>query len=352
MPSPYLYLRGLRQADHAVFCVADGQKTYWDPRFEVSVAYSSGQQVKRSILDAVTEALGEMRAPITFNYEINKDKAIENKEPWSPCDPHYVDQLLGGWMKAQPKQPTLKRRSPLSISAMRPLHPLLASLAKENLTFDRSEQPERHPVRVLNSAGDELSAVEIDEFLESNARTLPRRHWIPENRRTTGLFVHDVAVDLRRLFKVSTNRHDPEMSSDMVERLRNEGWAETDGGEYLLAPDERREDIIPALARGLVEWRITSNQSRTYSPQTVLALAIGDNAHRVSAAIRADLEEDGESAEPVIDHLDGVDLFIALPAKGYVQGVSADADALEKADAQLVRRLRSFDYTAPMRQPA
>lgn len=352
MSSPYVFLRGLRQADHTVFCVAEGQKSYEDPQFRRQMTYSSGQQVKRSILDAVVDSLGEMRAPITFNYQIDKKGAVENKEPWSPCDPRHTDQLIGGWMRAPKGEQTLKRRSPLSISAMRPLHPLLASSHRENLTFDRSEHPEQHPVRVLNSAGEELSAEDIDTFLESKARTLPRRHWIPNNYRTSGLFVYDIAIDLRRLFSVSLNRHDPELSSELMDSLREDGWAEIDGGEHLVAPSERRKEIIRGLAHGLVHWRITSNQSRTYSPQTTLALAIGENPHHVSACIRAELNEDAESAEPVLDHLDGPNLFVTLPAKGYIRGAVGDPEALEEAEAHLIERLRAFDYEGSALQPA
>jgi len=38
---PFIYLRGLRHADHTVFCVQDGQKTYYDPQFGRPVAFSS-----------------------------------------------------------------------------------------------------------------------------------------------------------------------------------------------------------------------------------------------------------------------------------------------------------------------
>src|SRR5690606_21946896 len=155
--------------------------------------FSSGQQVKRSIMDALAEALNEPRAPITFNYEITAKKGeemLENKEPWSPCDPRHADQLIGGWMRARPGAVTRKRRIPLSISAMRPLHPHLASMSKENLTFDRSEHPERHPVRVLDPDGQEMTPEEIDTWLTSHDRALPRRHWIPDNTRTSGLFVY------------------------------------------------------------------------------------------------------------------------------------------------------------------
>jgi hypothetical protein len=44
----YLFIRGLRRADHTVFAVADSQKTYYEPQFGRELPYSSGQQVKRS----------------------------------------------------------------------------------------------------------------------------------------------------------------------------------------------------------------------------------------------------------------------------------------------------------------
>ena len=99
--NPFIYLRALKHAEHTVFCVEDGQKTYYDPQFNRRIPYSSGQQVKRSILQSVTDILNAPMAPITFNYSITKNNELENKEPWSPCDPAYVDQLLGGWMRAK-----------------------------------------------------------------------------------------------------------------------------------------------------------------------------------------------------------------------------------------------------------
>jgi hypothetical protein len=351
---PYLYIRGLRAADHTVFCVQEGQKTYFDPRANFPVAYSSGQQVKRSILDALAESLNERRAPITFNYEIkvkkNKEE-LDQKEPWSTCDPHYVDQLIGGWMRARKGEITLKRRSPLSISAMRPLHPFLVRMASENITFDRSEHPEHHPVRVINAEGHELSPQEIEDFLKNHNRTLPRRHWIPDqngsNNRTTGLFVYDLAIDLKRLFTVATNQHEPELSPEMLQQLKNEGWETSADGEFLLCPQERRRDIAQGLAAAIAEWQITSNQARTYSPQTTLALAISDNASLITAAIRADLDEENpQRALPIIDTVPKVEIYTSLAARAYVQGVSGTADALDQARIALEERLLAFDYAA------
>jgi len=342
---PYLYLRGLKVAEHTVFAVQDGQKTYYDPIHNRSVAYSSGQQVKRSVLDFLAEYTGEMRAPITFNYEINSKDAIENKEPWSPCDPSYADQLIGGWMRARPGVITLKRRSPLSISAMRPLHPLLVSMNSENLTFDRSDKPEQHPVRVLNATGEEMTNEQIEDYLQSKQRTLPRRNWIPDNTRTTGLFVYDIAIDRSRLFSVAVNQHEPELTKDALEKLKEQGWVLSKNGERLICPAERREALIKALAKALVEWHITSNQARTYSPQTTLALAVSENASLIASAIRADLnEEDTRKADPIVESFDGVETFISLSCKGHVRGVVGAADALVQAEKRIVELLSNYDY--------
>lgn len=346
--NPYIYLRALKHAEHTVFCVQDGQKTYYDPQFNRVVAYSSGQQVKRSILDSLTSNLNVQMAPITFNYNVTAKKELENKEPWSPCDPTYIDQLLGGWMRAGDGI-TVKRRSPLSISAMRPLHPLLADVGshKENLTFDRSDKPDRHPVNVR--MGDKLlTDEEIDEFLSTNNRALPRRNWIPDNARTGGLFIYDIAVDLRTLFSVSTNQHEPELSKEKIEDLKARGWIESENvfGKCLVLPKEERDKVIPALANALLNWRITSNQARTFSIMETLAIAISNNANTLAGAIRAKLIEDGEKpkAKPIIDETAGADVFVTLPCSNYVVTVNESADALEKAEQKLIDLMKKFDY--------
>ncbi len=342
---PYLYLRGLKAVEHTVFSVQEGQKKYYDPVHGKYVAYSSGQQLKRSILDFLTDELSEQRAPITFNYEITAKNELSNKEPWSPCDPAYADQLIGGWMRARPGVVTLKRRSPLSVSAMRPLHPLLVNLTSENLTFDRSDRPEQHPVRVLNAKGEELSEEAVSDFLQSNQRTLPRRNWIPDHARTTGLFIYDIAIDRSRLFSVSINQHEPELTSDALEKLQKQGWVFSKNGERLICPAERRETLIRALAKALVEWHITSNQSRTYSPQTTLALAVSGNASLIASAIRADLnEEDIRKADPVVESFDGVETFVSLSCKAHVRGVVGASNAMILAEARIAELLSAYDY--------
>ena len=345
MTHPFIYLRGLKKADHTVFCVQDGQKTYYDAQFNKALPFSSGQQVKRSVLEALTTQLNVNMAPITFNYNITANKELENKEPWSPCDPSYVDQLIGGWMRAGAGI-TVKRRSPLSISAMHPLHPLLVSVPKENLTFDRSDRPNNHPVRVM--MGDkQLNDEEIQTFLDTNKRTLPRRNWIPENKRASGLFIYDMAIDLRTLFCVSTNQHEPELSKAIIEKLKAAGWitAKNVFGDCLLCPKAQRDTIIPALAHALIHWRITSNQARTFSLMETLAVSISDNANKIAASIRAKLvEEDTNKAKPIVEQLEGVDTFITLPCAAHIVVKNESYDALDRAEQKLIALMSAFDY--------
>ncbi len=347
--NPYIYLRALKRAEHTVFCVEDGQKTYFDPQFNRFLAYSSGQQVKRSILEALTDHLSVQMAPVTFNYEITAKKELAQKEPWSPCDPQHIDQLIGGWMRAGDGI-TKKRRSPLSISAMRPLHPLLAGVQRENITFDRSDRPDNHPVNVRIAGKKELlSEEEIEAFLRNTGTTLARRHWIPDNKRTSGLFVYDIAVDLRTLFSVSLNQHDPEVDLETIEKLRALGWVDSENifGKCLVLPKEEREKVIPALAHALLNWRITSNQARTFSIMETLAVAVCDNANTLAGAIRAKLIDEGGDklkAKPIVDETAGAELFVTLPCAAYIVVENERADALEAAEQRLIQLMQSFDY--------
>jgi hypothetical protein len=348
MKQPFLYVRALRHAEHTVFCVQEGQKSYYNTQFNQYIPYSSGQQVKRSALDSVLAVLGKQQAPTTFNYTLDRQDKLGNGEPWSPCDPSYIDQLLGGWMKATTGEITLKRRSPLSISAMRPLHPLLSSMTKENATFDRSSNPDIHPVRVRRADGSILTDEEIEEYLTKSNATLGRRNWVPNLSRADGLFVYDIAIDMRTLFSVSLNQHEPEINKDTIEKLVSLGWKETknDFGSCLVAPKEERDKIIPALAHGLINWRITSNQARTFSLMETLAVAISDNANKLAGSIRAKLSEDTEKqrAIPLLDDTAGANIYIALPCDGYIVGASGTANALEDAEKYIIEQLQSYDY--------
>lgn len=347
----FIYLRGCKHAAFTVFCVEDGQKSYYDPQFNVRVPYSSGQQVKRSIMGKLNEVLNVEPSPTEFYFDVDKKGALKEGEVLSSCDPHYVDQLLGGWMRTPKggKEKAVKRRSPFSISAMTPLHPLLASVPKENISFDRSDRPNVHKVVVRDANGNVLTDEQVSIFLNGSDRSLYRK-WIPDNTRATGLFVYDVAIDLRRLFCVPTNQLEPEITSDMVETLKNDGWkvVNTVFGECLLMPKEQREKIIPAIADALIDWHITSNQARTFSLMETLAIAISDNANTLAAAIRAKLiDGDNDSkpkAKPIIDEHAGAATYVTLPCASYIVTETESADALNKAKQDLVNRMLTFDY--------
>lgn len=346
----FIYLRGLKHAAFTVFCVENGQKFYYDPQFNVRVPFSSGQQVKRSVLEKLNDILGVQPSPTEFYFDVDKKGALKEGEVLSSCDPHYVDQLLGGWMRTPKggKEKAVKRRSPLSISAMTPLHPLLSGLPKENISFDRSDRPNAHKVVVRDANGNVLTDEQVCDFLDGNDRSLYRK-WIPDNNRATGLFVYDVAIDLRRLFCVSTNQLEPEITADMVGSLKADGWkvVNTAFGECLLMPKDQREQLIPAIADALLDWQITSNQARTFSLMETLAVAVSDNANTLAAAIRAKLIDDNESkpkARPIIDENAGAKTFIALPCANYIVTETESADALVRARQELIDRMVAFDY--------
>lgn len=346
--SDTIYIRTLKKAEHTVFGVEDGQKRYYDPQFNKYIPYSSGQQVKHSILDKLTSVISKTPSPTTFVFDLNKKHELGEGEVFASCDPSYADQLLGGWMKAPQggKEKTLKRRSPLSISAMRGLHPLLCGMSSENISFDRTDRP-NNKVIIRGPKGQELTEEQISELLEGKDRSLSRK-WIPNNRRANGLFVQDIAIDLRRVFSVSTNTLEPEMSDETIEKLKENGWIESENvfGPCLVAPESMRKELIPALAESILHWSITSNQSRTFSLMETLAVAISDNANKIAGSIRARLsEEEDNKAIPVIEEdMDGVKTFVTLSAGGYIPNRSESGQALDNAKEELVKRISSFNY--------
>jgi hypothetical protein len=108
------------------------------------------------------------------------------------------------------------------------------------------------------------------------------------------------------------------------------------------------------LAEGLLDWQITSNQARTFSLMEPLAFALADKAYAVAGAIRAELREDVENdkAVPRIDKEAGADVFVTLPASGYIKGEYGSSDAIEKANEWLITRLQNFDYENQISVPA
>ena len=340
--SDFIYLRGLKRADFAVFSVADGQKRYYNSQFGRFLPFASGQQVKRSIIEQMMSNLREPLSPTTFVF--NKAK-LKEEEVYGTCDPRNSDQLIGGWMKTTKggNERALKRRSPLSISAMRPLHPLLAGLPSEDLSFDRTNTANRNKILVRSSDDTFLSDDEVIDMLKGSNRSLNRK-WIQDQKRAEGLFIYDIAIDTRRLFSVPVDQFEPEINAETISKLKDEGWgsAENDFGECLIAPEETREKIIPALANALIDWRIGSNQSRTFSLLETLVISISDNANKIAGSIRAKLtgDYDKPKAVPMIDEIDGVTSFVTLAASGSLITDNESAAALDDAKKYLEVKIR------------
>lgn len=359
---PFLYLRGLKNVSFSVFAVDNGQKFYRDPIYsncnigDRRLPYSSGQQVKRCIIEELLCKLNIERASVTFFF---KEDTLGEAEVLSLCDPNYPDQLLGGWMFAKSRPESnkkkekvtkntedenniKKRRSPLSISAMTPLHPLLARYNTENISFDRSDNKDLHKVRIRDKDGNLLDEEEIKDILENTHRDLYRK-WIKDVGRATGLFVYDVAIDLRTLFSVSI------YDLPKTIKLDEKKWVKSKNifGECWTLCKSEREKVIPALAHALIHWRITSNQARTFSLMETLAVAISDNANAQAGAIRAKLiDDDGgkPKAKPIVDEKAGARLFVTLPCAAHIVVNNESADALEEAEKHLIDLMLAFDY--------
>ncbi len=347
-----IYIRTLKRAEHTVFCVADGQKYYWDAQFKQRLPYSSGQQVKRSFIETLMGNLGEIPSPTTFH---SKTKTKNGKlefdgegEVYGTCDPRHTDQLLGGWMRAKSggKDRTIKRRSPFSISAMTPLHPLLAGMYEEKASFDRRERP-NNEIIIKGPNGENLTKEQVLDFLEKrDSQASLTSKFLKPQKRAHGLFTTDFAIDLRRLFCVSLNIYEPEITQQTEKTLRETGWIETETvfGKSLLAPKPIRDKLIPAIANAVIDWKITSNQSRTFSLMETFAVSISGNANKVASSIRAKLIEE-EKAMPIVDEdINGAETFVTLPAAGHLITTAEKETALEDAKKKIEKIISTFDF--------
>ena len=213
------------------------------------------------------------------------------------------------------------------------------------MTFDRSDRSNNNII-VRDQNGNSLSSEEIQALLSGKDKSLSRK-WIPGNNRATGLFVMDIAIDLRRLFSVTLNPLEPEITSNVEAQLRESDWVESENvfGKCLVAPKTTREQWIPALVDAILDWKITSNQSRTFSLMETLAVTFSNNANKVASSIRAKLVGEGEKVIPIIEEgLGGVETFVTLPAAGYVLTTQESATALEEAREYLINQLSAFNY--------
>lgn len=373
----HIYIKVLKKVDHSVFCVDQNQKTYYDPMFDRYCPYSSGAQIKRSILLDFFNRSGIDESPKVFNLSFTKNKKdkdgggngdeIKNGEVWNTCDPRDIDQLIGGYMIAKSKgkgkgkqkkdseeTQVLKRRSPLSISAMRPIHPLLSGTNMDAISFDRTMNKNS----VVQFKDGDGNILDTDQVLRDNpdSNQLTARTFIPKRLKTaTGYFVFDVAIDIEKLFTVLTKTIDPEVSTKILQELE-ESWEEVqtfEGRGLMLPSAERREEILDALIEAILNFKITSNQSRTYDPMKTLAVSICDDAQNVSYPIRTKvINEDSEkpSAKIIVDPNAPCNLymtpFIEEISSAYEGSYDALSNAKEYAVSYIMKELEKLSKTA------
>lgn len=111
-----------------------------------------------------------------------------------------------------------------------------------------------------------------------------------------------------------------------------------------MMPKVDRERVIPAIAKALINWKITSNQSRTFSLMETLAIAVSDNANALAGAIRAKLVEETErpKAKPLIDETAGGGFICNFTLFGYMTTETESADALQRAEDKLKEWMLGF----------
>lgn len=355
MKRHYLYIRGLKKVNFTVFCVDDKQKVYYDKLTNTYNAYSSGQQVKRCIMESFLENLDLPHAPLTFDFEVDKTK-LQQKEVTQPCDPTYPDQLIGGWMSTPAKgvsadSNSYKHRSPLSISPMIPLHPFLSGLNEESIiTFDRSES-NVEKIRVREKVSNEnynfLDEDQIKEFMAKNNATISKRKLAGgAEKRANGLYSFDLAIDLRKLFRVSLAINDKEMSDETIEKLIDVGWIEkeTNTGKVLQLPEQFHEDYAESIADAIINWQITSNQSRTYDAMPVVAIAVSTNANEIPNAIMGEVVEGERKANLVIDdEYPNTNVFAMPLLRSFSpNGVETSKTALEDAKNEIRDKILEY----------
>jgi len=77
-----------------------------------------------------------------------------------------------------------------------------------------------------------------------------------------------------------------------------------------------------------------------------LAVAISDNANQIAYAIRDELREDvdRQAAVPRIDETAKAKLFITPSCSGHIVGSVGSADAIDRAEHELIDLMMAFDY--------
>lgn len=370
MKRKHLFIRGLKKIDFSVLCVDSGQKTYYDPISGKSLPYSSGQQVKKSIMNNVYENSDYYPSPVVFVLKKDKDKMAQ-KEALSTCDPTYFDQLIAGYMYTPSKKDqvvtdneddakknaenlgTIKSKAHISVGAMIPFNPNLAQIVEEKKLTYHIENP---IFIVKNEENRIMSDEDITKFLDDNNAKLSKIKMIDGEKRVTGIFRYDIDVDLERLFRVEITLNSEEVSKNIEKKLIDAGWKEVTikNKKYLELPKEFHFEYASLLANAFVNWRINSNTSRTFDLMPTFAVAVCGVAKHVNVCMQYDSTVDNNGRERKGVSLYGnanndVNLFVENFSKEYVINLNdIDETIVLKnyaiSDAEMFIRDQILDY--------
>jgi len=348
----FIHIRGLKFVEHTVFCVSEnGQKTFFDPIHQKTCALSSGQQVKRSIMTAVASEIRQSMPVVTFTKKvtINKEGNKTIGEGHIIIEPDIKNSyhLMGGFWKSvvNEKGDPLSRRSPLKISGMTPIHPLLATVYKENISYNR-KNTENTFVKFIYDDNQEVPKEELDEILKEVGKKMTDyspTQFIRDQKRTSGLFKFDIEIDLRKLFTINLSETDPEIYPEDIEHLKENGWKEIqyDFGKALVAPKEIRDKIGRAVAKGIMKWKIDTNQSTTYSPMETMAMIISNDASHITSAIRGELIDD-DKAKLIVD--DSIEKVFCSDSLKAIIAYHKKSNDIKDAENYIFEKIMEFDF--------
>jgi hypothetical protein len=313
-----LYVRTVREVDMAVLGVGDnGQKRFYDPISGGSLPYITGQQVKHCVINQVLYNLGISPAEMTIVHRPDSHGKIKEGEIFfEDPNPAHAEILLRGHFKnvkrikneeeskkkrrkngdesdsegdSEDNDTTIyKRRSPLSHSPLIPFNSKLASLptSKGAVCVDRSSSAQFHKL-VLDDGVRPILFDDVDNE-EIRNRMKPRKYDGGMKSFVHGILSNDVAIDMDRLYAVSLQRQEPEVSQEVINKLRAGGWVDIfhrQIGEMLYLPKDSQMEITESLSDGLVNWRVTTNQSQHFSLMNNIAVIVSTNANEIKSCM-------------------------------------------------------------------
>lgn len=313
-----LYIRSIREIDMAVLGVGeDGQKSFYDPISGKRVPYITGQQGKFGIVEKILQTLGASPAEMIIVHRPDKDgKFKEGEIYFEDPDPSHPEIWARGHMKNVKRQKSkdgtktkkskktsgesseedseeqdttiIKRRSFMSSSSMVPLNSRVIELSKSrgSVCVDRSSSAQFHKLMLDENGRNILFDDVQDEDIRN--RMKPRKYNGSEKSMIHGIMVHDLALDMDRIFAISCQKVEPEVSPKVLERLRSSGWVNIfhpQIGDMVYLPKEFQAALTESLAEAIVSWRVTSNQSQHFTLMNTLAMTVSTNANEVKSCV-------------------------------------------------------------------